>query len=127
ERLAAEFPAVMGYAVDLGGSYYTLGDLIRDDGRPQDALPWYARAVARLEPVVAAEPRVDARRLLRNARTGRAEALGRLGHPAAALADWDAARDLDDGSARAAVQSGRAAALKAVARTADAVADATAP
>jgi tetratricopeptide (TPR) repeat protein len=112
ERLAADFPAVPDYAVDLGGRYCNFGNLVHDRGEPAAALDWYAKAVATLELVHRAEPQlVTARQFLRNSHWGRADALVRLSRPAEALADWERALALDDGSARTALGLGRADAL----------------
>jgi serine/threonine protein kinase/tetratricopeptide (TPR) repeat protein len=102
EKLAADFPAVPEYAVDLGGGYCNFGILIRNSGQPEPALGWFQKAIARLEPLVAQEPRlVTARQFLRNSHGGRAQALDRLGHHAEATRDWERALELDDGSNKA--------------------------
>src|SRR5262249_19870728 len=112
EKLAADFRAVPAYAVDLGGSACNFGNLVRDRGGRAGALGWYAKAVATLEPVHRAEPRLaDARRFLRNSHWGLALALGRLGRDAEALRDWDRALELDDGSDRDALRLNQALAL----------------
>jgi hypothetical protein len=85
----------------LGGTYCNLGNLIRDDGRPEGALPWYAQAISTLQGVWAQDRRlVTAQRFLRNAHWGRAEALARLGRHAEAAPDWGRASELDEGPAR---------------------------
>ncbi len=112
ERLVADYPGVPGYAVRLGGSDYHLGTFARDHGEPAAALDWYAKAIAALDPVHRANPQqAAARSYLRNAYRGRARALERLGRSAEAVADWDRALALDDGSGRAALRLGRADAL----------------
>jgi serine/threonine protein kinase/tetratricopeptide (TPR) repeat protein len=114
EKLAAEYPAVGDYAVQLGGNYCNFGNLIRDRGEPA-ALDWYAKAIAALEPVHRADPRLAAaRQFLRNSHWGRAQALGTLGRPAPALADWERALELDDGAQATALRLGRADALARV-------------
>jgi serine/threonine protein kinase/Flp pilus assembly protein TadD len=112
EKLAAEFPAVPDYAVGLGGSYTNFSHLIRDWGEPAAALDWYAKAVATLEPVHRANRQAALARLyLRNSHWGRATALVRLNRPAEAVADFDRALELDDGTARTAIRLDRASAL----------------
>jgi tetratricopeptide (TPR) repeat protein len=126
EKLAADFPAVPDYAVDLGNSYSNLGTLVR----PTDAaaaLGWHAKAIDRLAPVVAADPKsVTARQFLRNSHAGRARDLAALRRHAEALPDWDRALELDDGTDRAELRLGRAACLARSGRVADAVQEAAA-
>jgi tetratricopeptide (TPR) repeat protein len=89
------------------------------------ALEWYSRAVAVLEPVHRAEPKlVTPRRFLRSSHWSRAETLVRLGRPAEALADWERALVLDDGSARPELRLGRAHALARAGEAARALAEA---
>jgi tetratricopeptide (TPR) repeat protein len=112
EKLATDFPAVPAYTVDLAGSYLSLGKFVRDRGEPAAALNWYAKAIATVGPVHGADPRfVPARQVLRNSHWGRALALDRLGRPVEALADWERALELDDGSARTTLRLGRARTL----------------
>jgi serine/threonine-protein kinase len=109
EKLAADYPAVPNYAVDLGASYCNYSNFIRDRGKPAAALDWYVKAIATLEPVHRAEPRaMTASQVLRNSHWGRARALVRLERHAEAVADWDRALALDDGSGRTALRLGRA-------------------
>jgi len=123
EKLAADFPAMPDYAITLGGIYCNVGALACARGEPAAALDWYAKAIAALEPVYRAKPRlVTTRRFLRNSHFDRARALGRLGRFADALPNWDRALELDDGSARTDLRLSRADCLARLGRAADAAA-----
>jgi serine/threonine protein kinase len=112
EKLSADFPGVPDHAVEVGGYCCNVANLLRDRGAPAAALEWYARAIATLEPNHRASPRVaNARKFLRNSHMGRAMALDRLNRPAEALADWERALELDDGSLRTRLRLTRALAL----------------
>ena len=56
ERLAADFPAVPNYQIDLGGSYCNYGILVRNGGRANESLGWFDKAIATLAPVHRAMP-----------------------------------------------------------------------
>jgi tetratricopeptide (TPR) repeat protein len=100
ERLAGDVHAVLNDTIDLGCSYCTLANLLRAR-QPQAALEWYTKAVARLGPVVEAEPRLaTARQYLRTGHLGRAETLAQLGRHAEAVRAWDRTIELDDGGNR---------------------------
>jgi tetratricopeptide (TPR) repeat protein len=123
ERLAAEHPAVRGYAAELGRIYCNLGELARDPGEPAVALGWYAKAIATLEPLYRADPRVfAAKQVLAYSHRARAQVLTGLGRPTEALADWERALALDDGSARTALRLGRGDALARAGETTKALA-----
>jgi tetratricopeptide (TPR) repeat protein len=127
EKLAAEYPGVPQYAIDLGGSYCNFGNLVHGNGDPQESLPWYGRAIRTLDPVHAAEPRlVTARQFLRNAYWGRGRALTRLRRFADADNDWDRAVALSDAAERPRLCSSRAAAFARAGESARAVAEADA-
>jgi tetratricopeptide (TPR) repeat protein len=112
EKLVAEFPAVHAYAVGLGGSYCNVGLVVEGRGEGAAALDWYSKAIATLVPVHRAEPpHATGRRFLRTSCTRRAQVLMRLNRPAEAVADYDRALELDDGSARTSLRLGRAGAL----------------
>jgi tetratricopeptide (TPR) repeat protein len=112
EQLAAEFPSMPAYAVELGGGYCNFGLLIRDQGDPLAALDWFAKAIRALELVLQKEQRlVIAREFLHNAHLNRAEALDMLHRHAEAVQDWDRAIELDDGQDKAALQKARARSL----------------
>jgi serine/threonine protein kinase/tetratricopeptide (TPR) repeat protein len=111
-KLAADFPAAPDHAVELGASYCNFGNLVRDRGEPAAALDWFAKAIATLEPVHRAEPRlVNARQYLRNSYWGRATALVRLNRSTEALADFDRALEQNDGSGRTSLRLERTLAL----------------
>jgi tetratricopeptide (TPR) repeat protein len=108
DKLIAEVPDVPELAVVHGATRAMLGDVVRDRGRPLEALDWYAKAVAALEPVLAKEKRlVVARDELRDAHAGRAQALDRLGRHAEAVQDWERAAEWDSGQYHAVLQFGR--------------------
>jgi hypothetical protein len=44
EKLAADFPAVSAYQVELGGSYCNLGNLMGGGGKSADSLAWFQKA-----------------------------------------------------------------------------------
>jgi serine/threonine-protein kinase len=97
ERLAAEFPSVPDYAVELGRGYANFGKVVGETGQVAASVDWFARACTTLRPVVAKEPRlVEARRDLRTAYWGRANALAQLNRHAEAAADWEQAVALND-------------------------------
>ena len=99
EKLVSDFPTELEYATDLGGSYCNIGNVIYESGQPAEAVGWFEKAVARLEPVVARLPRSGKpRQFLCNSYFGRATALAVLGGHAEALSDWERALELDDGS-----------------------------
>jgi len=109
EALASEFPAVLDYTVDAAAVYCGVGGLLREKGQPKAALPWYAKAIATLEGLQAPGlEQAAARKSLRDAYAGRAEALAALRPQAEAADDWTRALQLDDGTKRAALQLQRA-------------------
>src|SRR5207247_5233799 len=90
EALAADFPTVPEYRVELGATYVNLGHQLRDRGDAAAALDWHGKAIDRPGPIVAAErPPAQARLFLRNAHAGRAMDSTQLNRFAEALADWD--------------------------------------
>src|SRR5207244_359632 len=100
------------YVVELAGGYCNFGLLVRDQGEPQAALDWFAKAIGALEPVLQKEPRlVTAREFLRNTYWNRAEALDLLQRHGEAVTDWDRAIELDAGADKAELQKGRARSL----------------
>jgi tetratricopeptide (TPR) repeat protein len=103
------FPKRPDRQIELAVSYVSLGNLTRDRGQPQHSLDWYSKANAATEPMQARESRyVPVRDVLRDAHSGRARALDRLGRYAEAVEDWEQAAKLDDGMQRAALKIGRA-------------------
>ena len=100
------------YRRDLGGSYCNMGNVVRDGGKPAEALAWYARAISTLEKALAQDAQdVTARHFLGSSHEGRAPALDRLGRHAEALSDWDQAIELDADPGRNGSRMGRAASL----------------
>src|SRR5262249_8858844 len=109
------------YAIELGGSYCNLGDLVQENGRPTESLDWYGKAVATLGAVLEKEPRLaTARRFLSNSHSGRAQSLDQLARPAEAVKDWQRAVELDD-QKRPALRLGHAAAQARTGQAAPAV------
>jgi tetratricopeptide (TPR) repeat protein len=124
EKLAEQIPAVPDYAVDLGGGYCNFGNLMSDQGQPDAALPWYDKAISRLQSVLTKDRRLTRARLfLRNAHEGRAEALTQLKRQTEAVRDWDRAIELDDGSLRNGLRLQRAVCLAQTGEHARAVAE----
>jgi len=98
EQLTADFPAVAEYATSLGGTYCNYGQLIAASKSPSDALPWYDKAVATLDPVVRRQPKLEtARHFLQNSLWGRAQMRMAVDRYAESAADWDRVIELDDG------------------------------
>src|SRR5262249_5547274 len=80
-----------------------------EGGQAQTALGWYQKAIARLEPIVAQQPRQpDARLYLRDSHRGRARALDELGQHAEAARGWERALELADGPEKGLFRSGLA-------------------
>src|SRR5262249_60943853 len=101
EKVAAEFPAIPEYRIDLAGSYVNFGRLIRDDGRTLDSLDWFAKAIPLLAGILEQDSRVSAARsFLRNAYASRAESLDRLNRYGEAVAAWERGIELDEGPFR---------------------------
>ncbi len=112
EALARETSDVLRSATSLGGGYGNMGNLLWKMGKSRDALGWYAKAVARLQPLVAAKPPLaKAVGYLRNAHAGRARALVHLGRYAESVPDWERAIELDDGRERETFRYARATCL----------------
>jgi tRNA A-37 threonylcarbamoyl transferase component Bud32/tetratricopeptide (TPR) repeat protein len=95
EDLAKKQPTVDGY-VALGQGYMNFGNVVRDGGKLEEAVEWYAKAIRTLKGAMATEPQhAKAREALRDCHIASAEVLGRLNRSAEALADWDQALNLD--------------------------------
>ena len=124
EKLAADFPAVPAYLVELGGSFCNFGILMRDGGKPSDSLEWFAKAIGALAPIHEREPRdVMARKFLRNCHAGRAMAHDRLQHFAEAISDWDKAIELSPKEEQPGYRAERATARLQAGQVAEAVAE----
>src|SRR5262249_34226807 len=115
EKVAAEFPAIPEYRIDLAGSYVNFGRLIRDDGRILDSLDWFAKAIPLLEGILEQDSRVSAARsFLRNAYASRAESLDKLNRYGEAVAGLGPAHELDEGSMRSHFRLARAYGLSRI-------------
>jgi tetratricopeptide (TPR) repeat protein len=97
ERLAAEHPSFTDDALELGECYRNLAEFFSDSGNPQASLAWFDRALRTLEPTSTPSPdSARAREYLRNALSGKAQALARLKQFADADAAWERAVSLTD-------------------------------
>jgi serine/threonine protein kinase/Flp pilus assembly protein TadD len=98
EKLVADFPDVPAYQLALATSQINLGHYLREQRKPDEALPWFDLGLGRLEPMAKRHgPGLtddNARRVLRNALWGRAGALDDLKRPSDALDDWARAVEL---------------------------------
>ncbi len=109
ERLTRQFPTSLDYAVSLGGGYCNFGHLVSDSGRPAEAVAWFEKAIAQLEPVLTEEKRtIIVRQFLGNSHYGRALAFARLGRDAEAIPDWERALELGNSSTPEVIRSGLA-------------------
>jgi serine/threonine protein kinase len=127
EQLVREYPALSECGVRLGSTYVACAELALRRGQPQAVPPWCERARHTLAAVLTKEPRhTEARYFLEDAHEVRALAWTKLGRHAEALADWDRALELDDGSGRDRLRLDRALTLAYLGRHAQAVAEANA-
>jgi serine/threonine protein kinase len=113
-RLNREHPGSTDYALGLAMAYSNKGRLLTYlKGRPEEALPWYGRAVAALDKILRAEPdHADARAVLSATLLHRGEAGTRLERHAEALKDWERLIGLErDETKRARYRIYRAVAL----------------
>jgi len=95
--LVRDHPLVTEYRLFLGSAYTNLGELETRAGRPEEALPPFAQAIATIEEMLAKEPRSTVGRFYISYTYGwRARALGALGRHAEAVSDWDRAISFDD-------------------------------
>jgi tetratricopeptide (TPR) repeat protein len=109
EKLAADFPAVPAYRVGVGSCLVSVGNLQRTSQQPEQALPWYARAIETLDGVLR-QVKIDAtgQRLLRNSHWGRAQALDDLKRHAEAAKDWEKTVELSPEPERTGFRMSRA-------------------
>jgi tetratricopeptide (TPR) repeat protein len=120
-------PDLAAYPRDLANAQLELGHVVRLQQRPAEALPWFDRALARLEALHEQEPHnLYLRRLVRDGHWDRAQALEELKRPAEALTDWDRAVELSTPTERSWMQVGRARCRAQVGSVAEAVAEAAA-
>ena len=76
EKWAADSPAVTRYALDLAAAQGNLGNLLRWNHKPEEALVWYGKAIATLQRVRQdAKVKDRAQEFLCDAHAGRARAL----------------------------------------------------
>jgi tetratricopeptide (TPR) repeat protein len=110
ERLARQYPANVGYAVLLGGSYCNMGRRLRQNGEAKEALGWFDKAQATLEEVLRRDRRHGgANDFMLNTHLNRTQALFDLGRDAESLAEWDRALTFPASeSSRTYLQLGRA-------------------
>ena len=95
-KLAAEFPDVVGHALNLGSACCNLGHSLRDTQDSEQALSFYGKSLAAMEPLLQKDPvPANARLFLRNTHWGRAKALGQLKRHEDASKDWQQAIELD--------------------------------
>jgi tetratricopeptide (TPR) repeat protein len=110
--LTRSHPEVGSYRADLAGTYVNLGNLTYVQGRPADALDWYAKGITMLRQVLDTNPQLAISRLfLRNAYWGRASALTQLGRHAEAAKDWAHAAELGQGGMKTFLRLRRALSL----------------
>src|SRR5262249_14286134 len=92
ERLVTDYPSVRSYQEALATSQLDFGYLFILQRQPGDALGWYGRALALLEPLHQSGPRdAPVQKDLRNAYGGRAQALDGLERHTEAQAAWERA------------------------------------
>jgi tetratricopeptide (TPR) repeat protein/tRNA A-37 threonylcarbamoyl transferase component Bud32 len=109
DKLVTDFPDVQEHVLYRAETYYKIGHVMRNSGQPQEALDWYAKVVAALEPILAKEKRLAlARRNLCHAHWGRARGFDLLHRHDKAVQNWERALELDDGNYHPALQLGRA-------------------
>jgi tetratricopeptide (TPR) repeat protein len=124
EKLAADFPTVPQYQMELAGAYGNFGRLIRGGGQPGKSLEWFAKAIRVLSAVYDQDRRVViAKQLLRNSHWNRAEAYDALHQYAEAVQDWDRAVELSPAQEQPSFRVRRAASRVQAGQAAEAVAD----
>jgi tetratricopeptide (TPR) repeat protein len=98
--------------------------MLREDGKLNDSLDWYTRAVQLLESVLDREPQsIDAKVWLSWRLMERAETLIRLDRIAEARKDWERRAELGDGQSHIDLRLGRAMALAQLGQHIPAVAE----
>jgi serine/threonine protein kinase/tetratricopeptide (TPR) repeat protein len=112
EELVVEVRDKPEYRADLAGSQVNLGYFLRVQGDPAKALPWYDRALARLEPLYKQHKQgvlgFQVHTYLRGAHWGRARALDDLNRPDEAQRHYDRALELSPPAEKYLVQRDRA-------------------
>src|SRR5262249_54522267 len=98
ETLFRDHPKVVAFRVDVGGCYGNMAMHVRRSRSPEESLPWTARAIAVVAPVLEQDPQNrSARGCLYDAHFGRAIALRQLGRDDEAAMDWKRALELSGG------------------------------
>jgi serine/threonine protein kinase/tetratricopeptide (TPR) repeat protein len=98
EKLALTAPGMIDFVETMGSCTCNLGHLLKEAGRPEDALASYGKAIAAMDPVAARDKSIVLLQLfLRNAHAGRAQALGMLNRHAEAVKDWSRAAEFEKG------------------------------
>jgi serine/threonine-protein kinase len=88
ERLATNYPEEVLNTSDAGEAAEQMGNVLRRRGRWSEALDWYGRALATLEPFRRRKPlNPEAQRFLCESHEGRARAWSRLGDHQRAVAE----------------------------------------
>ncbi len=92
ESLIKEFPNVPDYQVDLGAKNCNIGVRLLENGSPGESLPYFERAIASLQTVLAQDSRIaTARQFLANSYAAMAKALTDLQRPQEAIIAYDKA------------------------------------
>jgi tetratricopeptide (TPR) repeat protein len=124
EKLADQFPAVPEYQVELGGSYCNFGGLLMSNGRPDESLGWFEKAIRTLTAVYEHNRRsVPAGQFLRNSYWNRAQIYYHLRKFTEAIADWDRAIELSPLAEQPRLRAGRGRSRIHVGQFAEAVAE----
>jgi serine/threonine protein kinase/tetratricopeptide (TPR) repeat protein len=109
EQLAAGYPQVTKFAIELGAAYTNFGYFLSSsDARsdPLSVISWFDKAIETLDPINQRFPDLaDAKQFLSNSHAGKAQELDKLNQSAKALAEWRAARRLDNGSQAKSIES----------------------
>ncbi|MBI3406980.1 MAG: protein kinase [Planctomycetes bacterium] len=125
ERLLERNREISDFAIELATTLNNLGVRARDQGRHQESIDWYTRAVETLNAVLNAEPQQsEARTLLGKAYAGRARALTSLLRYGEALAEWDRSLEYAKTEALPGTRLARAATLAQLGSYREAVAEA---
>jgi serine/threonine protein kinase/tetratricopeptide (TPR) repeat protein len=121
ERLASDYPSFHAYQTELGVSLHKYGKWVRDDGRHQESLVWFDKAIATVAPAHRSVPQ-NLKRFLRNIHSDRALACSALNQHVEALKDWDWAVELSPAAEQMEFRAGRATSRMQGGQIAEAVA-----